>query len=138
VTNGNGIFADQNVFNQESHDFLAFDDSKRFSGAAQPSKECGEGFCQAHESSAIVGLVGDRLELGTECLLSLTKHRHALTQLLDRHESFLVGIEQSFHILANMGQLPLQTLLTFSCWIRGTRCYQPTIKLLLYQSWLFQ
>ena len=29
-------------------------------------------------------------------------------------------------------------LLTFSGWIRGARCYQPAIKFLLYQRWLFQ
>ena len=47
VTNGDGIFAEQNVFNQESHDSLAFDDTKGFSSVAQASKECCEGFCQA-------------------------------------------------------------------------------------------
>src|SRR5258708_29754412 len=47
VTNGDGIFADQNVFNQESHDSLAFDDTKCFSSVAQASKACCEGFCQA-------------------------------------------------------------------------------------------
>jgi hypothetical protein len=29
-------------------------------------------------------------------------------------------------------------LLTFSAWIRGARCYQPAIRFLRYQSWLFQ
>jgi hypothetical protein len=47
VTNGDGIFTDQNFFNQESHDSRAFDDTERFGGAAQASKEYGEGFCQA-------------------------------------------------------------------------------------------
>src|SRR5207302_2766903 len=88
--------------------------------------------------SAIVGLVGNRLQLSTECLLALAQHRHALTQLLDRQQFFLIGVKKSFNTFANMRQLPLQTLLTFSGWIRGARCYQPTIKFLLYQSWLFQ
>src|SRR2546422_1666216 len=138
VTNGDGIFAEQNVFNQESHDSLAFDDTKRFGSAAQASKECCEGFCQAQECSAIVGLVGDRLQLSTECLLALAQHRHALPQLLDRQQFFLIGVKKSFNTFANMRQLPLQTLLTFSGWIRGARCYQPTIKFLLYQRRLFQ
>jgi hypothetical protein len=64
VTNSDGIFTDQNFFNQESHDSLAFDDTKRFGGAAQASKECGKGFCQAQESSAIVGLVNDPISNG--------------------------------------------------------------------------
>ena len=32
----------------------------------------------------------------------------------------------------------MQALLTFLCWIGRARCCQPTIKFLLYQSWLFQ
>ena len=134
MTNSDGIFADQNLFNQESHDFLTFHHTKGFRSTAQASKECCEGFCQAQECSAIVGLVGDRLQLSTECLLALTQHRHALTQLIDRQEFFLIGVEQSFDTFAHMGQLPLQALLTFSGWIRGARCYQPAIKFLLYQT----
>jgi hypothetical protein len=78
------------------------------------------------------------LQLSTECLLALAQHRHALPQLLDRQQFFLIGVKQMFNTFANMRQLPLQTLLTFSGWIRGARCDQPTIKFLLYQSWLFQ
>src|SRR5437660_6190098 len=132
------MFSHQNVFNQETYDSLALHDIERFSSTTQASKECGEGFCQAQECSPIVSLVGNRLQLSTERLLALTQHRHALTQLLDRQESFLIGVEKSFDTFANMGQLPLQTLLTFCGRIRGARCYQPTIKFLLYQSGLFQ
>ena len=49
MTNGDGILADQNVFNQQSHYFLAFNDTKRFRRAAQASKECCESLCQAQE-----------------------------------------------------------------------------------------
>jgi len=49
VTNSNGIFADQNVFNQESYDFLAFNHTKGFGGTAQASKECCEVSAQAQE-----------------------------------------------------------------------------------------
>jgi hypothetical protein len=77
VTNGDGILANQDFSNQQSHDFLAFRDTKTFCGAAQARKECGESFCQAQECGAIIGLVGDRLQLSTECLLTLTQHRHA-------------------------------------------------------------
>src|SRR5437773_6688626 len=138
VTNGDGIVADQDVFNQQSHDFLAFNDTKRFRGAAQASKECCESFRQAQEYGTIIGLVSDRLQLSTECLLAMTQCRHTFTQLLKRQESFLIGGEKPFDTFANMGQLPLQTLLTFCGWIGSARCCQPTIKLLLYQSRLLQ
>src|SRR5438067_4980765 len=138
VTNGDGIVADQDVFNQQSHDFLAFNDTKRFRGAAQASKECCESFRQAQEYGTIIGLVSDRLQLSTECLLAMTQCRHTFTQLLKRQESFLIGGEKPFDTFANMGQLPLQTLLTFCGWIGSTRYCQPTIKFLVYQSRFFQ
>jgi hypothetical protein len=138
VTNGDGILADQNVFDQKSHDSLTFKDTKCFRGAAQVSQECGEGFFQTQEGCAVVRLVGDRLQLSTECLLALTQPRHALTQLLKRQGSFLIGGEKSFDTFLGMGQLPLQTLFPFSGWIGGTRYCQPTIKFLLDQSRLFQ
>src|SRR6516225_5644693 len=82
VANGDGILADQNVFNQQSHDFLPFDDTKRFRRAAQASKECCECFRQAQEYGTIIGLVSDGLQLSTECLLAMTQCRHTFTQLL--------------------------------------------------------
>jgi hypothetical protein len=60
-----------NFFKQESHDSLAFDDTMRFGGAAQASKECVEGFCEAQEGCALVSLVGDRRQFSTECLLAV-------------------------------------------------------------------
>jgi hypothetical protein len=77
VTNGDGILADQNLFNQESDDSLAFHDTKGFRSAAQASQESREGFCQAQEDSTIVSLIGNRLQLSPECVFALTQHRHA-------------------------------------------------------------
>ena len=66
MTNHNRIFADQNVFNQQSHNFLTFNDAKRFCSAAQAGKKSREGFCQAQECGTIIGLISDRLQLSTE------------------------------------------------------------------------
>jgi hypothetical protein len=96
------------------------------------SEECCEGLDQAQECSPVVGLVGDRLQLSTKRLFAPAQPRHALPQLFDRQESFLVGGEQSFDAFANMYQFPLQTLLMFFGGIRGARCCQPSIKFLLY------
>jgi hypothetical protein len=132
VTNGDGVVPHQNVFNHEPHNALALRDTKRFGGTAQASEECCERLGQAQECSPVVGLVGDRLPLSTKRLFALAQPRHAIPQLFDRQESFLVGIEQSFDAFANMYQFPLQTLLMFFGGIRGARCCQPSIKFLLY------
>jgi hypothetical protein len=103
VTNRNRIFADQNVFDQQPDNFLTFNDAKRLCSTAQADKKWREGFCQAQECGTIIGLISDRLQLSTECLLALTQHRHALTQLFDRQEFFLVCVEKSFDTFADMG-----------------------------------
>jgi hypothetical protein len=113
VTNGDGVVPHENVFNHEAYDSLAFSDIKRFSSTAQASEECCEGLDQAQECGPIVSLVSDRLQLHAEHLFTLAQRRHALPQLFDRQESFLVGVEQSFDAFANMDQFPLQTLLMF-------------------------
>ena len=138
MANGDGVVPHQNFFNHEPHDSLALDDIKRFSGAAQAGKKCCEGLGQAQECSPIGGLVSDRLQLSAKRLLALTQQGHALAQLFNRQESFLIGVEKSFDAFAHMRQLPLQTLLTFLGWIGRARCCQPTIKFLLDQSRLFQ
>ena len=90
------------------------------------------------EGCPIVGLVSDRLQLSTKHLFTLAQRRHALAQLLDRQECFLVGVEKSFHAFANMRQLPLQTLLTFLGRIARARGCQPPVQFLLDQSRVFQ
>ena len=75
----------------EAYDSLALSDIKRFSSTGQASEECCEGLDQAQECSPIIGLVSDRLQLHTEHLFTLAQRRHALPQLFDRQESFLVG-----------------------------------------------
>src|SRR5258708_12893674 len=93
---------------------------------------------QSQEGCPIVGLVSDRLQLSTKGLFTLAQRRHALAQLLDRQECFLVGVEKSFHAFANMRQLPLQTLLTFLGRIARARGCQPAIQFQLDQARAFQ
>jgi hypothetical protein len=84
------VSSPQNVFNHEPHNALAHSDTKRFGDTAQVSEECCERLGQAQECSPIVGLVGDRLQLSTKCVFAMAQRRHALSQLFDRQESFLV------------------------------------------------
>jgi len=138
MANGDGVVPQQDVFNHEAYDSLALSDVKRFSSTAQASEECGESLGQAQECGPIVGLVSDRLQLSTERPFTLAQRRHALAQLLDRQESFLVRVKKSFDAFANMYHFPLQTLLMFFDWIGRARCCQATVKFLLYQGRLFQ
>src|ERR1700730_15982347 len=138
VTNGDGVVPHQDVFDHEPYDSLALRDIKRLSSTAQACEERRESLRQSQEGRPIVGLVSDRLQLSTKRLLTLTQRGHALAQLLDRQECFLVGVEKSFHAFANMRQLSLQTLLTFLGRIAGARDCQPTVQFLLDQRRVFQ
>jgi hypothetical protein len=102
MANRDGVFSYQDVFHDKAYDPLAFVDAERISRTAQTGKERREGFREAQEGRSIGGLVGDCLQLSTERLFALAQRRHTLTQLLDRHECFLVGAEKSFDALANM------------------------------------
>src|SRR5712664_1794721 len=138
VANGDGVVPHQNVFDHEPYDSLALCDIKRLSSTAQAGEERRESLRQSQEGCPIVGLVSDRLQLSTKRLFPLAQRRHALAQLLDRQECFLVGIEKSFHAFANMRQFPLQTLLTFLGRIARARGCQPAVKFLLDQGRVFQ
>src|SRR6266852_1022632 len=138
VANGDGVVSHQDVFDYESYDSLALRDVQRLGSTAQAGEERRESLRQSQEGCPIVGLVSDRLQLSTKHLFTLAQRRHALAQLLDRQERFLVGVEKSFHAFANMRQLPLQTLLTFLGRIARACGCQPAVQFLLEQRRVFQ
>ena len=72
MANGDSVLPYQNVFDHEPYNVLALSDAKRFRSTAQAQQECRDGFRQAQEGFSIVGLVSDRLQLGTKRLLALT------------------------------------------------------------------
>jgi hypothetical protein len=63
VANRDVVFSHQNFFDHEAHDPLAFSDVQRFSITAQTHQKCRERLGQAQESSPIVDLLRDRLQL---------------------------------------------------------------------------
>jgi hypothetical protein len=102
MANGDGVVSYQDVFHYKPHDSLAFSDTQRISSSVQAVEERREGLRQSKECRPIVGLVSDCLQFRAESLFSLAQRRHTLTQLLDRHECFLVGAQNSFDALAYM------------------------------------
>ena len=121
VADSDGVVADQDVLDDETHDSLALDDIKRVGGTAQSGEERRESLGQAQEHGAVVSLVGDRLQLGAQRLLPVTQRRHSLAQLLERDEFLLISVEKPFDALANTRQLSLRALLAPLRWI-GSAC----------------
>ena len=77
------VVADEDVLDDEAHDALALNDVKGVGSTAQTTEERGESLGQTQERGAIGSLVGDRLQLGPQCLFALPQQGHALAQLLE-------------------------------------------------------
>src|SRR5215469_9440047 len=58
------------IFGQQSHDYLAFNDTRRFRHCAQASKECCGSFRRARNTERSF-VWSDRLRLSSECLFCL-------------------------------------------------------------------
>ena len=102
MANRDGVVSYQDVFYNQPDDSLPLNDTQRISSATQTGKERGKILRQPQKGSPIIGLVGDCLQLRTKRLFALAQPGHTLTQLLDRHECFLVGTEKAFDAFANM------------------------------------
>lgn len=132
------VVANQNLLDDQTHDALPFNDIERIGGTAQSSQEGREGFGQTQQSGPIIGLVGDRLQFGAQRLFPVAQRRHAIAQLFERYELFLIGVDHPFDALANTSQLPLDTLFALLCGIGGARRGKPAIEFLLDQRRVLQ
>ncbi|HME70514.1 MAG TPA: hypothetical protein VKM54_11695 [Myxococcota bacterium] len=77
-----------------------------------------------------MGLVGDRLQLGAQRLLALAQRGHALPQLLDRQELFLISVEQPLDAFIHTSEFPLQALLPLCGRIRRARRDEAAVEFL--------
>jgi RNA-directed DNA polymerase len=83
VSNNEGVIADQNVLDDESHDSLPFHDIERVGRVSQSCQKSSESLRQAQEHGAVVGLVGDCSGLLAQRLFPPAQRRHSLAKLLE-------------------------------------------------------
>ena len=138
MTNDDGVVTDEHLLDDEAHDALAFGDLERVGRGTQAGEEGRERIREAQECSAIIGLVGNRLQLGAQLLFALPQRWHALAQLLKRQELFLISGEQPLDTLASPCQFPLQRLFALLGRIGIARCGEPAIEFLLDQRRIFE
>jgi hypothetical protein len=138
VTDNDSVIADEDILDDQPHDSLAFDDIQGIGGAAQAAEERGEGFCKPQEVLTIVGLVGDRLQLGAQLLFAVSERGHALAQLFEREQIFLIRSQYSSDTFTDTDEFSLQTLFALFGWVRGTRGQQTTVQFLLDQCGIFK
>jgi hypothetical protein len=71
VSNRDGVVSYQDVFHYEPDDSLPLSHTQRISSATQAGKERCKILRQAQKGRAVIGLVGDCLQLSTERLFAL-------------------------------------------------------------------
>lgn len=76
------VSTDYDLLYEESHHTLAVGDIQRLNILAYPPEKCRKRLGQAPIGGLVGGLGAERGEFGLQCLLTLPKHRHAPTQIL--------------------------------------------------------
>ncbi|MGH7084109.1 MAG: hypothetical protein ACREFS_15290 [Acetobacteraceae bacterium] len=72
-----GVVADQDFLDHETHDPLALLDVEPICGGARPGQESRQGLGEAQKDRAVVHLIQDRLQLRLNSMLTLAQFRHS-------------------------------------------------------------
>lgn len=138
VADQDRVLADEHLLDDQAHDALALENVERVRGHAQPREKSRERLRQAQVRRALLSLFGDRVQLGPQRLLTLTQQWHALPQLVQGHEVFLIGREHPLDAFPNPSQIPLDRVFALLCGVGRTSDGEPTIKFLLNQGGIFE
>ena len=133
-----GVVADQDLLDNETHDPLALLDIEGLGGGAQPGEEAGQGFREAEIDGAVVHLIQDCLQLRLRGVLALAQVRHSPAEFVERQQIFLIGGQEAIRALADPGQIALQGLLAQPGRVGRPGCRQPAIELVPDQAGVFQ
>ena len=79
MTDHDLIIADQDVFDQQSHNLLASMNVDGLRRRAELAEKRSEGFGETKRGGAVIRLIGDRLQLTADGVLTLAQRRAALT-----------------------------------------------------------
>jgi len=101
------IFAHQDLFDQQTQDFLSFAHLQRVGPQPQLGTETGERFHQPQTVGLVRGGRLQRLPFGLNCLLLFAEFRHPTAKLLQAHHTFLISIQQAVHVFFQPGRFPL-------------------------------
>jgi hypothetical protein len=107
-----GFPVHQNLFHQQSQDFLTLGHLQCIGSQPQLGAEIGERFDQPSALGIVRGGRFQRLPFGLNCMLLLAQFRHPAAQLVQAHQTFLISVQQAVHALLQPGMIPAQYLLS--------------------------
>jgi hypothetical protein len=106
MTDRNHVLSYQDLFHQQSQDFLALAHLQRVCPCPQPGTEIGERFDQAQALGMVGGGRFQCVQFGLHRLLLLAEFRHPAAKLLQAYQTFLIGVQQTIHALLQPRVLP--------------------------------
>jgi hypothetical protein len=138
MTDRKGIPAHQNLFHQQSQNFLTLGHLQGVGPQAQLGAEFGERLDQPQALGIICGGRFQRLPFGLNRLLLFAEFRHPAAQLVQAHQTFLISAQQAVHALLQPGVVLAQYLLLLLPRIRMAGRFPPAIQFLLNHAGIFQ
>src|ERR1700738_2938946 len=93
VPDDNSVVADQDLLDQQSDHALTLDYVESFGGRAQTGEKRGQRFRETQIGGVVRRLVCERFHLGAGPVRAPTQLGHAVAQLVERKQVFLVGSE---------------------------------------------
>ncbi len=122
----------------EPDDPLAIGERESVGGLVKLGEKAFKALGQRHVRLGVrqLRLEGDQLRFGRR--LPLSQRRHALAQLLQREELFLIRLDEPRDRSVDPGQCLDQALAFHGCGMLGAQCRQPAIDFLAYERWILQ
>jgi hypothetical protein len=121
MADDNGIAVDQDLLNQQPRNFLLFRHVKRIRSSVQLGAKVGQRLGHTQVARLIGRRQCKRLQFSLDCLLLFAQRRHALTQMVQAQQFFLIGRQQPFDVILQPHLLLAQTLLAATERV-GTSC----------------
>ena len=102
MANRNRILVHQDLFYQQSQDFLALGHLQCVYPCPQPVTEIGERFDQPQALRMVAGGRLQRLQSGLNRLLLFAEFRHPAAKLLQAYQTFLIGFSRRSILLVSL------------------------------------
>jgi hypothetical protein len=127
MADGKGVSTHQNLFHQQSQDFLTLGHLQCVGPQPQLGAETGERFDQPQALGIVRGGRFQRLPCGLNRLLLLAQFRHPAAKLVQAHQTLLISVQQAVHALLQPGVIPAQYLLSLLQRISIAGRFPPTV-----------
>jgi hypothetical protein len=131
--------ADHHVPDQQPQDLLTVKDVERLGLGPQTCQEFRERVSESQVSRLVGKSAAHRLNFCVQVLFAAAHLRHSMAQLVQAQQVFLIGGEQTLHLLLDPSQFAAQTLLLIMLvGTRGSRRVNAPVELRLNECGVFQ